>query len=533
MKKQIHSAISCLCFLVILFGLAGCGKATSDVSNIGGETTQSTEPQAQTFTDGEGNVYTYFDENSDYHWDGFTDAEGNRYYFFDEDNDGTPDGYLDAEGNRIYYDATKNTGEEAPIISHSTTASTQGGSQTSGTTVAPPVVQTKPSAELYKDVKGTTVTIMTVAEPTAIQQKHFKAFELAYGCKVQTKIVAWNDFKNQFLAMVTASNVPDTCQVPDETFLKWISRGLLQPLDAYVNATDEIWSDTIWEQYSWKGKHYGTASSDGAAMYCIYNASLFKAKGVKTPLEYYNEGKWNFTNFKKTCIAMTYGDVVGCGISWRYLLNLCNGNTAVNVDNAAGKVTNALNEQSSINAVETVVELRRGKYITFESGFDLFANSKMAMYLERPWNTIGQFDLRNTTLKNATIEICPLPKGPDAKEEYCVTIPSAYAVPTNAKNPLGACAWFYFEGQYGEKHKNDADVIADRRLTYTDEQWEFCKQYEASHKRISTFVYGVGNWYQDDWGYWASMINDGLSVQAANDKFAGEFQAMIDTLSNT
>lgn len=555
MRKPSTILCSVICAL-LLVGTAGCagqqqpagsGGTTKTAAVSGSDPSGEAPSGEEGFYDDAGNYYTYFDEDGDYQWDGFMDQEGQKYYYFDDDEDGTIDGYTDAQGNRFYYDAAKQTGASnkppiAKVTGKTTTKSTAavtkkptGKAATTtkkGAAKTTAYVQTQSSAELYKAVKGTTVTIQSASEPSQLQLKQYKAFELAYGCKVKSHVMAWNDFKNQFLAMVSAGNVPDTCEVPDETFLKWISRGLLQPLDKYVNAADALWSDVIWDQYSWKGQHYGVNSSDGTGLYAIYNASLFKAKGVKTPLEYYNEGKWNFANFKKVCVAMTYDDVVGCGISWRYLLNLCNGNTAVKVDNAKGTVINALTEPSSINAVDTVVELRRGKYITFESGFDLFANARMAMYLERPWNVIGQFDLRNTTLKNAEIEICPLPKGPDAKEEYCPSVLDASAVPTKAQNPLGACAWYYYSAQYGKKHENDADVVANRRLTYTDEQYTFVQNYEKTHKRLNTFVYGVGNWYSDDWGYWSSMINDGLSVQAANDKFAGEFQAMIDTLDN-
>ena len=539
--------------LALTVGLTGCGTnenpSGSDVSAVS-DVSGGPGAENQGFYDADGNYYTYFDENNDYVWDGFTDALGNRFYFFDEDGDGTPDGYSDEEGSRFYYNGGSGENSGAAIQPSPTNTTVQapqgsaGGKVTtttafkapdnSGGTVATAPKPTLSSKELYAQIKGSRVKIMYAGEVSAIEKKVITAFERAYSCKVDTTVVAWNDFKNQFLTMVTSGNVPDTCGIPDETFLKWVSKGLLQPLDSYINMQDGGWSKAVWDAYSWKGQHYGVNGDGGVTpLFCIYNASLFKAKGVKTPMEYYKEGTWNFNNFKKTCIAMTYGNVTGASVSWRYLLHLCNGNTVVSVDSKNGKVTNNLADKTAVTATELLVELRRGNYVSFESPFEPFGNGEMAMVLERPWNIIGQFDLYNTTMKNAEIEIAPLPKGPDAKQDYCVSILNGKGVPTKAKNPLGACAWYYFNEEYRKAHLNDADVVENRRKTYTDAQYKFVQEYTKNRSVINTFVYGVGNWYSDDWGYWASMINDGLTVQAANSKFAGEFQSMIDTLGNS
>jgi len=150
------------------------------------------------------------------------------------------------------------------------------------------------------------------------------------------------------------------------------------------------------------------------------------------------------------------------------------------------------------------------------------------MTLERPWNVIGNNDVRNTTLVNSEIEIVPLPMGPD-NDEGLVPCDISYGfVPAKAQNPLGGMAWAYFLAEYGEKHQDDEDVVAERRKTYTDEQWEFIQEYEEDATFINTFVYGVGDWYLGDWNYWTEMIYNGLTPQAAYAKYESEFQYWID-----
>ncbi|MBE5786405.1 MAG: extracellular solute-binding protein [Clostridiales bacterium] len=395
-------------------------------------------------------------------------------------------------------------------------------------TTSLPAMADERSDALYKGIRGTTVTILFDSEPTTLQKKQIKAFELKYGCKVEPFIMAWNDWKNQMLSLVVSGEVPDVCYVPDETFLKWLSRGLLMELDDYVIADDPIWNQQIWDMFSWMGKHYGISSNGISPLYCIYNASMFYEKGVKTPLEYYEEGKWNFKNFRKCAIEMTGDGVVGAGIGWRYALNLANGNSPVELDRENGQILITMNNEPAIAAIELQAELLQGGYSNMDGWGVPFGNGQVAMVLERPVNVIGQFDLRTTTMANAEIEIVPLPMGPDNEEGLVPCIADAVAIPKNAKNPLGGMAWTYFLAEYNEKHKNDEDVVANRRKTYTDEQWEFIQEYEEDATFINTFVYGVGDWYLGDWNYWTEMIYNGLTPQAAYAKYESEFQYWID-----
>ncbi|MBE5786406.1 MAG: extracellular solute-binding protein [Clostridiales bacterium] len=391
-----------------------------------------------------------------------------------------------------------------------------------------PAMADDASDALYKGIRGTTVSVHFTSEPTALQQKQIRAFELKYGCKVEPFIMTWNDWKNQFLSLVVSGNVPDVTGTPDETYLKWLARGLLQPVDDYINADDPIWNDQVWDAFMWKGDHYGFSSGGVTPIYVVYNATLFYEKGVKTPLEYYEEGKWNFKNFRKCAIEMTGDGVIGCGTDWKYIFALANGSTIIDIDKENGKLSLAFDDEKTIAGQELCAELAQGGYFRFGSCFDVFANGELAMFMERPTNVIGQFDLRNTTLANSEIEIVPMPIGPDNDEGVAPAIFSVSAIPRGAKNPLGGAAWIYYRAQYSEKHKDDADVVENRRKTYTDEQYEFVKEYEENTKFINTFCYGV--WYTEDWNYWADMFYNGYTPQTAFAKYESEFQHMLDSL---
>ena len=121
-----------------------------------------------------------------------------------------------------------------------------------------------------------------------------------------------------------------------------------------------------------------------------------------------------------------------------------------------------------------------------------------------------------------------MPIGPDNDEELAPAIFDGFGIPTNAKNPLGGAAWAYYCAQYNEKHKDDEDVVENRRKTYTDEQYEFVQEYQENTTFINTFCYGI--WYVDDWAYWADMFYNGYTPQTAFAKYESEFQFMIDNM---
>jgi len=391
-----------------------------------------------------------------------------------------------------------------------------------------PALADERSDELYKAIKGTTVKIHFCNEPTALDKKMIKAFELKYRCKVEPFVMTWNDWKNQILTLVVAGNVPDVTSVPDEPYLKWLSNGLLQPLDDYVIADDPIWNSQIWDMTAWEGKHYGVSDGGISPIYVIYNATLFYEKGVKNPMEYYEEGKWNFKNFRKCAIEMTGDGIVGCGTDWKYTFALANGNPIVELDRENGELNLVLNEENAVTGMELYVELYQGGYFMQGACAMPFANGELAMFLERPGLMVGGYDMRNTTLQNAEIEYVPMPVGPENDEGLAPCIIGFWSVPTKAQNPLGGMAWAYFVAEYNEKHKDDEDVVEGRRKTYTDEQYEFIREYEENTTFINTFVYGVGDWYQGDWGYAADMIFNGFTPQAAYEKWESQFQFWID-----
>jgi ABC-type glycerol-3-phosphate transport system substrate-binding protein len=58
------------------------------------------------------------------------------------------------------------------------------------------------------------------------------------------------------------------------------------------------------ELMKYNGKHYGVTSG-AEPMVVFYNKTMFENNGIKTPTEYYKEGKWDWNALKEVGIKLT------------------------------------------------------------------------------------------------------------------------------------------------------------------------------------------------------------------------------------
>lgn len=83
-------------------------------------------------------------------------------------------------------------------------------------------------------------------------------------------------------------------------------KGLFLPVDDYLEDTDYISEHLSRQAFSFNGKTYGLAQKCRSVPFVIlYNNTLFKNNGEKTPLEYYKEGKWTWDTFRTVAKNMT------------------------------------------------------------------------------------------------------------------------------------------------------------------------------------------------------------------------------------
>jgi multiple sugar transport system substrate-binding protein len=121
-----------------------------------------------------------------------------------------------------------------------------------------------------------------------------------------------DDFKMKAVTEMAAGIYPDAIYFQNSD--DWIYRGILMPLDDYIDADPEVeWEDYLpiaQEAAMWQGKRYQLPVGVNAWSF-YYNKEMLTEYGVKMPEEYLAEDRWTWDDgFLEICMACTKGEGV-------------------------------------------------------------------------------------------------------------------------------------------------------------------------------------------------------------------------------
>ena len=118
---------------------------------------------------------------------------------------------------------------------------------------------------------------------------------------------------------------------------------------AWTNAEYKQLAEICGEQFldlmKFGTKSYGVTRPWTGTIMCYYNATMFEEYGVKTPKQYFQEGKWNWDAYLEVCVAMTK-DTNGDGKMDTYGINGDSWGNMVNTVafNSKGELVSTINE---------------------------------------------------------------------------------------------------------------------------------------------------------------------------------------------
>ena len=404
------------------------------------------------------------------------------------------------------------------------------------TSVVEEVETSSETDDLYKDIKGTTVRVISFEEPATIVKLQVKAFQKHYGCTVKMEIYSWADWQNRILEMVSAGNAPDLAICFDQNFLKYASTGVLQPIDSFIDPDAPLWDSNILNTYQWKGKTYcvNTNAFDGIVLH--YNKNLLENAGLdgkNDPWEVYKRGEWTFEKFRDYAKQLTVTkngktDVWGYASWIDTVFMMAAGGTGIQV-NANGSITNTIDKPAELAGIEMIRQLvHEDKSTSFEAQQQhnaLFRAQKAAFLAERPSYAVADDSVNN----GFEIGMVPLPKLDKNSKHYLPTITQGWGVPVGAKNPKGAMAYIYYSGVFSEANENTAYALESRRKIINDEHLARYNEIVDSIPKINSFINSVGNWQNKQWeNLWLPVYVDNVSAANAAAKAKPVLQYEID-----
>lgn len=321
-------------------------------------------------------------------------------------------------------------------------------------------------------------------------------------------------YKLRNLAVI--NNSPELAFVHYEDFPVFASNNLLQPLDEYLVEKD-ILNLTAMESFaSYDGKHYALMPKQYP--YAIYyNADMFDEAKVKTPLEYYNEGTWNWENFRKTAAAMTglkNGEVstFGFGIDDETAFLLSAQTDAIKIENGIPKLN--IDNSPFTSAMEffyTMVNTDKSVATQRRNNFEAFLEGNTAMV----YRCSDQETIDSLTAAGFKWDVVPFPKAPGVNDYYGTDSGYGWALGYNCKNPVGGMA-------FAEFHMNQVADSQDR-IGFSAEQKERLSSIITTYSRIN--CYGMKHSFHN--GFCETMRGN-ASLSATLEEYAPEWARLIE-----
>ena len=329
------------------------------------------------------------------------------------------------------------------------------------------------------------------------------AFEQKYGGKVEVIGVGWGEQQSQVISMVNAGEVCDLAEAHDQNFPIYGAKNIVQDISKYIDLNDDFWYDSVTEAFTFGGVPYA-AGSAATPVVISYNKTLFDQNGVKTPMEYYQEGNWTWDTFREVALALT-GDTDGdgntdiYGFGWWdsfYVQMLAaNGTTHLNYG-ADGTISG--NYQTA-QAQEAFSFLQNGyitdKFIMMPDGdnfISMFKNGQLAMTCEYGFGAITAYEC------DYEIAWAPLPQGPSGSKNDCGGRLTGFAIPITSTNPEGAAA--FIRMAYELKHESDATALVSR---YGQDQVDLMNSLAEN---IKWAPIGIEKYWDANWTIYSGMI---------------------------
>ena len=374
--------------------------------------------------------------------------------------------------------------------------------------------------------------------PDAFYQT-WNAWEATYGEKVDVQVVQWDNFTTHLTTSAASGEMPDIVYGGTTWFPSWPALGLVQPIDDYLDLSDEKWNMEIMDQLKWDGKHYVAYAQVPEYFYICYNKTKFDLLGETTPLEHWKNGTWNWTQFANTAKAMTDTKSNEYGYTgWNLSFNKCIYSL---VDIAEdGTLKSLVATQKVKNWFSAIYDLyhagvarndndRANFLTTFPSGKDAMIHISQEEYIRmRKMLEITGGD---------EFGIAPSPIF-DPNEETASKMSTniyGFSISSQSKNPKGAAALIDLYYNVHNKIEDSFGDLGQFGKYLTDEEKEAVREANKTVPELN-FIQGFG----DAQPLWNEYCNDTIysstkegSVSSLLDSFDSVLNAELKEFSGT
>ena len=369
--------------------------------------------------------------------------------------------------------------------------------------------------------KGTTVKFATWIDHSQDSlAQAFEQFPKEYGIKIESVYCTQNNYVQEVMALIAAGNAPDIV-VENGNYPSTFQ--VAQPFSVSgVDLNEPIWDQQAISDMSANGKVYFvntlTATVGHAGGMCVYNEDLLMSNGIKTPGEYYKEGKWTFANAKK---VMQQTKALGSDYAGGYMdgAHMLCGNNAPVIKYENGKFVNNLTSNEVIEVRKFMASCSQENLLATQ---EQFTNGKAAFYIS------GSYSLKQTGYLRAadgdSFAYTYVPTLKEGQQPAVSGFMRGYGICKDSKNPQAAGMFI----RYFLDPKN-IDLLGDAFFNAKAAQFYYDTiTFNKSRTRCIDYAQGVADYSGTWWGYWVRGAESPDQVATALQSHYNEAQQCVD-----
>ena len=369
-----------------------------------------------------------------------------------------------------------------------------------------------------------------------LNNKDFQTlFSEVYGGTLELSNIPWEGWESKFIADFAADSAPDMIYGFAKLWPKIANRGMVYSNKelkemGIVGLDHPVLSDgfeAVEANFTYKNDVYGLALHRSGCFWSIVNEDLFKNNSVKSPSEYYQEGKWNMDTFATACKQLVTAanteeekKVFGyyCWDSTAFIR--ANGQQLIGYDPATGKLTNNCEKVEVIDAMEDLRAAFQDGYATTESGgFGTGNIGIIAVTDENVASTINGLTFNYS--------IIPFPKGNANTNNQLPGSVSAWMVTTSSDNPQGAVNLII---AYLAAVEDGTLPLGENCIEFALKDDPEVLQMMNDNKihGVNDNMYGVGTLWSAQWDFWRTIRSGKSGVAETVKSYSSMFDAQIE-----
>ncbi len=339
------------------------------------------------------------------------------------------------------------------------------------------VVQTTNAPDDHAPVELT--MWVTSRNQDEFQQEREDAFLEEHPWITLNKVVKEGDPGNEFYQAVAAGTAPDFINGSFTMMDKYISAGIVAPLNEYMDAWDEAqyWDKAYLDMFTRDGQIYGLPC-EVTPMLFGYNKALFAEAGFENPPKTWDEAfemAKALNNPDKQVAG--YATLAAEWTEWFFQYYVWQAGGDLTKENEDGTAELTFTDPAVIEAAKYYQKLSGEKLLQtdrtlkFTDLLEQFSQGKIAMM---PFATDWVMDVANKGMDLDDLGLCVPPAGPSGKSATAIA-GSCYVINANSSKEKQDAAWEYISFMYSKdelsrtyEHKASKGAIAPVTIPRTD-----------------------------------------------------------------